>query len=129
MQKYKSISEFIEHLDTDKKVQVETLRTIIKNVEPALTEHIKWNAPSYQLNGQDRITFNIMNKAGIVKLVLHMGATKKENKKAEPVMCDESGLLEWNSDIRATITFNDLSHINEKKSDLIEIIKRWLIVG
>lgn len=129
MQKYKTVSEFIEELEEDKKAQVETLRVVIKNVKPLLVEHIKWNAPSYQLDGEDRITFNLMNKAGVVKLVLHMGSTRKEDRKAEPIMSDNSGLLEWNSDIRATITFNDIDHIKEKRSDLVAILKKWLTLN
>ncbi len=129
MQKYKTVSELIEELEEDKKAQVETLRVVIKDVKPSLVEHIKWNAPSYQLDGEDRITFNLMNKAGVVKLVLHMGATRKEDRKAEPIMSDNSGLLEWNSDIRATITFNDIDHIKEKRSDLVAILKKWLTLN
>jgi hypothetical protein len=46
-----------------------------------LTEHIKWNAPSYVLDGEDRITLNLLNKQGLAKLVLHMVATRPENRR------------------------------------------------
>ena len=61
--------------------QVEVLRQLIIKTEPRLKKHIKWNAPSYVLDGDDRITSNLMNRQGVVKLVLHMGATRNENKK------------------------------------------------
>ena len=61
--------------------QVEVLRQLIIKTEPRLKEHIKWNAPSYVLDGDGRITSNLMNRQGVVKLVLHMGATRNENKK------------------------------------------------
>jgi uncharacterized protein YdhG (YjbR/CyaY superfamily) len=60
----------------NKQHQIDMLRSIILSVEPKLQEHIKWNAPSYVLNGEDRITFNLMNKESLVKLILHMGATR-----------------------------------------------------
>lgn len=126
MQKYKTVEEFLEALEPAKLQQVDLLREIIHKTEPTLIEHIKWNAPSYVLNDEDRITFNLINKQGIVKLVLHMGATRVENKKATPVMNDESGIIEWNSDIRGTISFTSMDDIITKASSLKTIIQSWL---
>src|SRR5262245_61410000 len=108
MQKYKTLEEFFDDLNKDKRLQIDTLRNLILETEPRLEEHLKWNAPSYVFNGEDRITFNLMNKQGVVKLVLHMGVTRKENRNGSPVMNDASGLIEWSSDIRGTITFSDI---------------------
>ncbi len=128
MQKYKTVEEFINDLDDDKRSQVDILRDHILSTEPQLEEHIKWNAPSYVLDGEDRITFNLMNKQGVVKLVLHMGATRKEDKKGAPIMQDESGLIEWSSDIRGMITFNSLTDISSNTTSLEKIIKGWLAI-
>ncbi len=128
MQKYKTVEEFLNDLKADKRLQVNTLRDIILKTEPTLEEHIKWNAPSYILGGEDRITFNLMNKQGVVKLVLHMGATRKEDKKGAPIMQDDSGLIEWSSDIRGMISFDDIDDINSKQSSLNNILKLWLSI-
>ncbi|MEO5691396.1 MAG: DUF1801 domain-containing protein [Candidatus Saccharimonadales bacterium] len=128
MKKYKTIEEFLNDLDEDKRRQVELLRGSILKTEPQLEEHIKWNAPSYVLNGEDRITFNLMNKQDVVKLVLHMGATRKEDKKGIPVMHDDTGLIEWNSDIRGMITFTSGDDIDSKSTSLKKIIKYWLSI-
>jgi len=128
MQKYKTVEEFINDLSDDKRLQVNLLRNLILNTEPHLEEHIKWNAPSYVLNGEDRITFNLMNKQGVVKLILHMGATHKENKKGTPIMQDESRLMEWSSDIRGMITFVSIEDINSNMTALKKVIKDWLSI-
>jgi hypothetical protein len=128
MQKYKTLEECFADLDTDKRTQVDALRGIILNAEPKLEEHIKWNAPSYIWKGEDRITFNLMNKQGVVKLVLHMGATKKEDKKGVPVMQDSSGLIEWSSDIRGMLTFQSIQDINDQKDTITDIVKKWLAI-
>lgn len=128
MQKYKTVEEFLNSLDVDKRQLVDTLRDLILKTEPNLEEHIKWNAPSYVLDGEDRITFNLMNKQGVVKLVLHMGATRKEDKKGAPVLQDTSGLIEWNSDIRGTITFNEIDDIQSNLPALKIVLKNWLTV-
>jgi hypothetical protein len=128
MQKCKTVEEFMNDLSEEKRSQVDTLRDLILNTEPHLEEHIKWNASSYVLNGEDRITFNLMNKQGVVKLVLHMGATRKEDKNGAPIMQDDSGLIEWNSDIRGMITFNSLTDISSNATSLKKIIKDWLAI-
>lgn len=128
MQKYKTVDEFLNNLDTDKRQQVDALRHLIMKSEPKLEEHIKWNAPSYVLDGDDRITFNLMNKQGVVKLILHMGATRKETKKGTPLMQDESGLIEWSSDIRGIITFTSIQQINSSLPSLEKSVKNWLSI-
>ncbi len=129
MQKFKTLEEFLNDLDNNKRAQVDSLRQLILSTNSALEESIKWNAPSYALNGEDRITFNLMNKQGIVKLVLHMGATQKEDKKGSPVLKDDSGLIEWSSDIRGVITFSSLDEINSNLPALKTIITNWLAIS
>ena len=128
MKKYKTVEEFLNDLSMDKRSQVDALRELILGAEPKLVEHIKWNAPSYVLGGEDRITFNLINKQGVVKLVLHMGATRKENKKGEPIMQDDSSLIEWSSDIRGMIAFNSIHDVTSNMDLLKKIIKNWLSI-
>jgi hypothetical protein len=129
MQKYKDVPEFMADLDEDNRVQVETVRNIILQADTSLTEHIKWNAPSYVKDGTDRITFNMLNKERLVKLVLHMDTGRKEDKKAPPVMDDPSGLVEWASDIRGYLTFKDAQDIEDKKVQIAKIVKEWLAIA
>ena len=129
MKKYNTVAEFLNDLYAGKISQVIKLRDYIKNVAPTLDEHIKWNAPSYVLGGEDRITFNVANKQNLVKLVLHMGATRKEDKKAKPVLRDDSGLVEWVSDIRGYITFNDLQMVIDSEHDVKNLITKWLTIN
>lgn len=128
MQKFKTIDEFMNSLDSDKRMQITVLRQVIVSVDPAIREHIKWNAPSYVLDGEDRVTFNVMNKEGVVKLVLHMGATRKENKTDSPVLVEENEIIEWNSDIRGTISFKSMEDVTSNKAALSLILKKWLTI-
>ena len=125
MNKYLTVDEFLNDLPEDRRQQVEALRSIIKSVNPALTEHIKWNSPSYVLDGEDRITFN-MHYSDQTMILLHMGATRKENKKADPIMNDETGLIKWNSDIRGTLAFSSLDDITNSQADIIKVLTAWL---
>lgn len=57
-----------------------------------------------------------------------MGATSKEDKKGAPVMQDDSGLIEWSSDIRGMITLTSIESINANMTPLRKIIKGWLAI-
>ena len=123
-----SVEELVSSLDDDTREQVQLLRAIITSLEEPLTEHIKWNAPSYVLDGEDRLTMNLRNKECVLKLVLHMGATRPENKKGAPVLLDDGGIVEWASDIRGLITFAGVDDLREKEPVLRQVVSGWLAI-
>ena len=55
----RSVIEFLDNLDHPLKSSMKAVREIILNVDDSITEHIKWNAPSFCFGGDDKITFNI----------------------------------------------------------------------
>ncbi|HSI21254.1 MAG TPA: DUF1801 domain-containing protein [Verrucomicrobiae bacterium] len=125
MKKYPTVPDFLADLKEGSREEVDALREIILSVHPGLVEHIKWNSPSYVFKGEDRITFNVRS-TGPIRLILHFGATLKEDKNADPVLPDNSGLLEWSSNIRALISFADIGDIRAKEGILKDILRRWL---
>jgi hypothetical protein len=127
MNKYATVDVFVNNLSDERKAEVNALRHIIQKSHPNLTEHIKWNSSSFVLNDEDRLTFS-MHHPDKTMLVLHMGATQKENTKGEPVMHDDSGLISWKSDIRGTLSFTSLKDITANKSQLENIISQWLLL-
>jgi len=120
------VADFLDDLEPGKREVVELLRGIITDAHPGLVEHIKWNAPSYVLDGEDRITFNLRNKANRVQLILHMGATRKEDKKAGPLLADDEGLVDWQSDIRGLIGFADRAEVEDQRAAIGRVVARWL---
>jgi len=127
MNKYTTIEEFLADLSDDRRQQVEAIREIVTQANSSLTEHIKWNSPSYILDGEDRITFN-MHYPDQTMLVLHMGATRKEDKKADPIMKDETGLIKWSSDSRGYLSFKSINEIEDRKSQLTKTLTDWLTI-
>ena len=125
MNKYQTVKDFLADLSDDRRQQVQKLIRIITSANTNLTEHIKWNSPSYMLDGEDRITFN-MHYPDQTMILLHMGATTKEDKKGEPIMKDDTGLIKWNSDIRGTLSFKSLDEIEAKSNDIKKVIQQWL---
>lgn len=119
---------YLENLDHPLKSEILKIREMVFKTNPNLTEQIKWNAPSFCLNGEDKITFNLPPKKDSVQLVFHRGVKKKELPK-EKLINDDSGLLKWATNDRAVIRFTSLQEILENETKFREIIQKWLEVA
>lgn len=114
------VDEFMGQLDHPLKAEVETVREIIKNVNPDIVEQIKWNAPSFSYKGEYLVTFNLWEKKRI-HLVFH-----------NPMIARvKSKLLEGNYDERRMAYFADQDDIRAKTpalqkalQDLIRLQKK-----
>lgn len=93
------VEQFMNTLEHPLKDSVEVVRRLILNVNENITEQIKWNAPSFCINDEDRITFNL-----------------------------PAGLLEWAAADRAIIKLTNVNDVESKKEDLIEIVAKWIEV-
>lgn len=101
-----------------------TLRDIILAATPELDEHIKWNAPSYQVAGDDRITFNLA-RTDAVLIVFHRGAKAKDTKTGHRLVADSTGWLKWATDQRATASFASLHDVTARHEWLAGFVAAW----
>lgn len=120
-----AIPDFIEQLNHPLEEVIFSLRKTILQAENSLTEHIKWNAPSFCHNGDDRITFNFPPKKDSILLVFHRGAKTRDVPK-ERLISDVSGLLEWKTNDRAIARFANLAEVEIRRSDLERAVKDWV---
>lgn len=118
------VSEFINQLNHSLKLEFLELRNIILTHFPKLNEHIKWNAPSYQINNEDCLTFNFSNKKEI-RLILHRGALPKMQPQEKLIKIDFV-LLKWASNDRAIVTFSSKEDVDNHQENLISTITKWL---
>ena len=117
--------DFLENFIDDRKLLIEGMLKAINEELPFITGTIKWNAPNFCYNGKDRLTF-MLHKKDRVSLILHTGTKPKEDKKAPHLYTDDTELLEWNSNIRATISFIDLTDFLSKRILFKKAVKRWI---
>jgi hypothetical protein len=97
------VTEYLAAQTPTVRAAVERLRAIVADAAPNAVEIIKWNSPSYTVDGEDRLTVNVDRK-GLVRLILHRGTTELETKGAASTFTgDPGGLLTWHSDIRASL--------------------------
>lgn len=67
---HEQVIEFLNNVEHPLKKEMEEVRKIILSTNEHITEHIKWNAPSFSFNNEDRVTFNLQGK-GFFRLVFH----------------------------------------------------------
>ncbi len=118
------VNTYLDKLEHPLKTEVLQLHDYIKTDFPALTEIIKWNAPNFQHDDIDFLTFNLA-KPNDIKLILHRGA-KKQEMPSTKLIDDQSGLLKWASNDRAIITFTTLANIKSQRENLKSIIQNWI---
>ncbi|MFD2170882.1 DUF1801 domain-containing protein [Tumebacillus lipolyticus] len=119
------VVQFLENLEHPLKQEIEEVRKIILGTNGHITEHIKWNAPSFCYQQEDRVTMNLQGK-GFFRLVFHCGAKKKEPASEGRLLDDTTGLLDWVADDRAVVKITDMSDVESKKDRLVEVVTRWL---
>lgn len=119
------VSKFLDQLEHPLKPALELIRKTILPVDPSITEHIKWNAPSFCYGGDDRITFNL-RKDDQLLLIFHCGAKPKAPKGNGRLIDDNSGLLEWPANDRAVLKITSLADLSAKKTMLETIVRRWI---
>lgn len=122
---HQQVVEFLDKLEHPLKTEIVEIRDIILSVNEHMTEHIKWNAPSFRINGEDRVTFNLFGKDRF-RLIFHCGAKASGRAKNEPLFEDETKLLEWAAGDRAVISFTGKHDVEAKKDKLVEVVAKWL---
>jgi hypothetical protein len=118
-----SVDEFLNALEHRRKDEVEFLRQLILACSPKISEQIKWNAPSFGFDGDDRVTMRLQPKDR-VELVFHRGVEVKDSSTFR--FDDPSALLEFKAPDRAVIAFENLDDIKAKKTLVSELVTRWM---
>ncbi len=73
-QSSKEVTEFLNELNHPFRNEIEELRDCILASDKNLIENIKWNAPNYSFENEDRITMRIQPITTKVQLIFHTGA-------------------------------------------------------
>ena len=117
-----SVEAWRQGCDEATRAAIDALRALVVEADQRVEEVIKWNAPSFALHGQDRITLGVERKGG-VRAVLHCGA-KGQGEDFSAV--DSDGLARWPSPDRGTLTFADKGAVEAQRDALLRLFTRWL---
>jgi hypothetical protein len=118
------VDTFIADLQHPAKSELIALRQIILGVDSAITEGIKWNAPSFRTR-DDFATFHLREKQGLA-LILHFGAKKNAITQTGVAIADPAGLLQWLGKDRAIVRFADLAEVASRREALVALLREWI---
>ncbi len=123
MPKKQTVTEFLLALRHGRAAQVERLRALILAAHPGLTEQIKWNAPSFAIDGDDRVTMRLA-PGDVLQLILHRGAKVRDT--TGFAFNHESGLVRWLAPDRGVVTLADADDLEAKAPAIQKLVKSWV---
>ncbi len=118
-----AVAAWIDAADPAVRGLIERLRALALAAADDVTEHIKWNAPSFCVGGDDRITLGLERRGG-ARAVLHRGAKAKDA--AGFAFADPDALAQWPAADRGVVTFGDEAALEAKQEAVAELFCRWL---
>jgi len=116
---------FLAQTDHPLRALAQAICDVIAAAEPGLQAHVKWNAPSFVAGGDDRITLNL-SRPDRVMVVFHRGAKVKDSKTGARLLADDSGMLVWATDQRASVHFADAAALDLRRDWLRDFVRRWI---
>ncbi|MCB9993935.1 MAG: DUF1801 domain-containing protein [Hyphomicrobiaceae bacterium] len=118
-----SVAAFLDALDHPRKPEILALCQMIRAAAPDLTEQVKWNAPSFCANGDDRITLRI-NPPKVLQVVFHRGAAKKDLNGFS--FTDPTGFLKFAAPDRAILAIDNADDLETKRDAVATLVPLWI---
>ena len=117
------VETFLATLAHPQDVAIRRLRAVILAADPRIGEGIKWNAPSFHLDGRHFATMQL-RRADRLLLVLHLGAGKRAMPK--DAIADHGRQLTWLGPDRATCSFTGEQDVDAQAATLQPLLRQWM---
>lgn len=104
--------------------EIDAVRQIILGASPAISEGVKWNAPSFRTQKEWFATLNLRSKQS-VQVILHLGAKARPNLKPFEI-ADPKALMKWLGKDRALVTLGAGRDIAANRKALEAIVRAWI---
>jgi uncharacterized protein YdhG (YjbR/CyaY superfamily) len=107
------VDQWLEHYDNPQREPVAKVRTFVLGCDPAMTEAIKWQAPTF-MQGKHRV-------------LLPQGQEKRHpDVPPGAFLQDDAGLLEGDGEVSRVARFVDDADFEAKKPALQAVILAWI---
>jgi hypothetical protein len=121
-----SVDEYLDTLQHPRRDDVLRVRAAVLALRPGIEERVKWNAPSFAVDGVDRVTFRLA-PGDVFQLVLHRGAARRADTGTFR-FADGSGLVRWPAPDRGVVDLTAPGATDEHLDAVLELLGRWLDV-
>ncbi len=101
------------------------LQKAILGALPGVTERIKWNAPSFCIDGDDRVTLRLQ-PGDRVELVFHRGVAKRADASTLQ-FADLTGWISWAAPDRGVVVLRDSAETTARLAGVTELVARWML--
>ena len=117
------VDAFMAKLQHRLKTEIELARQAILGVSPAITEGIKWNAPSFRTTEFFATTHLRSEKE--LQFVFHLGAKVR---KTPPTITlpDPKGLVKWLAKDRCLVTVGPAGAFAKNRAAFTAIVREWI---
>jgi hypothetical protein len=102
---------------------LEAVRRTILAADPAITEGVKWNSPSFYRHGWFATIG--CRKPTQLDIVLHHGVKARPDSTVGETLDDPARLLSWRSKDRALLSFTSDADFRSKRVHFKRIVKQW----
>jgi hypothetical protein len=109
-----AVEKWFETYDNPQKALVQAVRQVILNIDPRISETIKWKAPTFMFRGN--IASFYPRTTRHASLMFHAGA----------VLHDPTGLLEGDGETSRVARFLDETDLAAKTEALRGLIAAWI---
>ena len=117
--------EFLQKPDLPKRELAMELHRYLLHTFPELKSELKWNAPSYAVNGQHRITQNFSGKNKF-RLIFHCGPKTPEQLSEKAVLEDYPEWIHWPSNDRGILDLSKETDLEKLRKPLESFVRIWL---
>lgn len=118
--KPESVTQYMAKLEHPMKAEIEALRALVTGADPRISEQIKWNAPSFCFEGDDRVTLRLQ-PGNRLQMVFHRGAKVKEIGGFS--FEDPTGRMKWQAADRAVVDIKGMACLDPA---LLSLVVRWM---
>jgi hypothetical protein len=118
-----AVDVFMASLDHPLKAEIDSVRRLMLSASPAISEGIKWNAPSFRTTGYFA-TIHLRSRDAL-QLVFHLGAKVRKNLPDLKIE-DPSGLLTWVAPDRCLVTLGAGREFKANQAVFAHIIRQWI---
>ena len=120
------VDRYLARLQHPRREDVLRVRAAVLALRPGVEERVKWNAPSFAVDGVDRVTFRLAPK-DVFQLVLHRGAARRADTGTFRFP-DASGLVRWATPDRGVVDLTAPGAADQHLDAVLELLGRWLDV-
>lgn len=119
------VESYMAALEHPFKAVIEALRQAVLAQDPArITESVKWNAPNFVYDGEDRATLRLQ-PGDRLELILHRGA-KARSDASDFAFADPTGTLTWLGADRALLVFPERGDALERVPATAKLVHSWM---